>query len=161
MLGAPLATVLVGGQDNLLWLEALIVDRLTTQMPDVTLSNAESLSAASQARLVSPGIVVLYSGSTLGAQNLYTRDVEMSQRWTLVGATREAAEIVPKTQARSVAGSLTARIINAFLGWRPPKTDAPFRLIALPAPVYAGSYLLTPVTFEVPLTFVYNSFTEE
>ena len=162
LLGTPEMTGLVGGVPNMLWLEPLITQRLAAELPAGTwMGDVASLSDASGRRLQAPGCLVLFSGAVPDSQDLYGRDVEFKQRWTPVAVARAPTEIKAAADARAEAGALLSSIMNAILGWKPAGVDSPFKLYAFPAPVYVGSYLLTPLTFEVSVTFAYNPFEEQ
>lgn len=162
LLGDASVTGLVGGIPNLLWLEPLITQRLASALPEGTwMGDVASLSDASGRRLQAPGCLTLFSGAVPDEQDLYGRDVEFRQRWTPVAVSRAPTEIKAAADARAEAGALLSSIMDAMLGWQPNGVDSPFKLYAFPAPVYAGSYLLTPITFEVSITFAYNSFEEQ
>lgn len=137
-------------------LEPLIVARLQAELgASVRVLTAPSLGDVSKQLAQWPACVfVLYAGGAISDADArsYT-ELSCAQRWYVVPAVRNAANVAAGAAARADVGVLAEQALAALSGWRPDGDDsAPLLLTALPAPIFDAGYTTFPLEFTTSLS---------
>ena len=138
---------------NLFALESPLIARLTETLPAgvqvLAAPYLEDLRDLEQRARRLPAVFVMHldgvpaepkAGSSLG--------LRLAQRWAVVIATHNRAELTTGAPARLQAGALAWSAIGALHGWRPLERAKPLTLTRLLAPLFfEGGLQLLPLVF--------------
>lgn len=135
--------------DSLLFLEAVIVDRLkcaSTGFKHIGgMPNLEEVQ--SKVAQFTPACWVSWDGDTVVGTSGGGRQSKIKQRWLLFVAVRNVADNAKGAAARCEAGTLLMQVYKALQGFEVGGV-APLVRASAPAPVYAAGLLIAPIAFE-------------
>ena len=142
-------------------LEQPIKDRLKAEVPELidVLSIAElNMGDVEDSVRRPPSGIVFFDGYDVIAGEGGASSQGVSQavdlRWGIVIAVRNVADPKSGAEARSEAGELMRKAIDAFAGWRPPLTGyQPMREGSPPGPAYSETGMAY-----LPLLFLTRTF---
>ncbi len=143
--------------DDYLVLEDFIVDRLRGKLGHgVKILTATDLAGVKEASQWHPAVHVMLTGDNPNQAISDGASQKIEQQWTLVVVTRSAKNADSGAGARSIAGPLIVRAINAIQGWTPSERFKPFVRERTPyRPQNSpGGFFYFPIAFTT--VFVFN-----
>ncbi len=136
---------------NYLANEALIIARLTTQMPELLhVSGWTDYSKIEEAKLRTPSAYVIYDGDVIGGDAGGGSAQRIEQQWGVIIVVRNVASR-SGAEVRTEAGPLMARVLDLLMGWQPTTAARPLRRLPAPAPEYSQYVGYFPLLFAAPM----------
>lgn len=131
--------------------EALIIARLEDRLAadGVKVLAAADLAGVEERKQIVPAVHVLYDGDRLGQSVSRGIQHQVYQRWFAVVAVRNARGQATGAAARSAAGPLITKTIQALAGWAPSSDHQPLVRVSAPRPRFSpGGFAYFPLAFE-------------
>jgi hypothetical protein len=129
--------------------EALIIQRLQSQVPGMKALSAADLADVAEAKQTTPAFHVLYHGDRLVDAQGRGQAQAVAQRWMIVITVRTARDQGKGGAARNTAGPHLDAALKALSGWEPDQSHGALRRVAAPRPVYSkGGFAYFPLAFE-------------
>lgn len=141
--------------DNFFGLEALLVDRLTSELADLTpkvkILTASDLAGVSEEQQFTPAVHLVYRGYRTTDMRSDGKVARMQQTWLAVVATRNARQLRTGDAARADAGQIAQRVLRALMGWQPNNFSKPLMLTDGPEAGFNGGFQYLPLAFTAEL----------
>ncbi len=141
--------------DNLMMLEAPLMERLADQLadlsPKVHVLAAADLAGVTEATQVTPAVHVVYQGYRIVESRSDGSAARLEQTWLATVATKNMKNTRSGAAARADAGLIAARVAKALMGHRPLGTTKPLRLAEGPAAGFSNGYGYLPLAFVAEL----------
>jgi hypothetical protein len=136
--------------DSLTALEAQLVARLQSRLPQTGAGKVHVLTAAELANLSestqpSPAVHIVYQGYAVAESRPDARASRLTQTWLAVIAVRNLASGKTGSAARADAGQLAGTVAAALIGWTPAPAMRPLQLATPPAAGYSAGYMYLPI----------------
>lgn len=139
-------------------IEQKIIDRLRAVIPThdgeaVTVEPLRELERVPQLRQKAPAVWVIYDGFTVGDSSPNIPNVQQVRlEWFVVVASKSARGQGDVEAARDMASAITARVMQALLGFHIGGGQY-LRLGEAPGPEYDAGYCHVPLAFTCAVTF--------
>lgn len=136
---------------NIFAIEQPLLDRLRQALPSevqvLTAPYLEDLRDLQQRARRVPAVFVMYvDGVPVGQGASFA--LRLVQRWSLVVATLNRADVLSGAPARQQAGELAWQVIGLLHGWRPDPQTRPMQCQRILSPIYLdGGLQLLPLVF--------------
>lgn len=141
--------------DNFLWLEPLLIQRLTDQlgslMPKVKVLRAADLEGVMEEKQVTPAVHLVYRGYRVAQNNHGNDTARIEQIWLAIVATRNMKAMRTGEAARADAGVIAQRVLKALMGYSAPGTSKPLRLAEAPEAGFNAGFQYLPLGFVAEL----------
>lgn len=141
--------------DNLLALEAVLVQRLTEQLadlsPKVKVLTAVDLAGVTEASQVTPAVHVIYRGYRVVESRADGKAARIEQTWLTVVACDNKRNLRTGEAARVDAGAIARRVCSALMGFNPGPVSKPLRLAEGPEAGFSNGYQYLPLAFVAEL----------
>lgn len=145
---------MIRGLDDFLILESLIRARIEERLPElerkVRLVNDPSdviQKAAAVTVWIAPGITRMETDRS-------GRALDCLQRWQVILAVRNVSRIRSGRPARSQAGPIVSRLLDALSGWQPGSPFGPLRAVTPQAAPFADQgVFFYPLEFETRFAY--------
>jgi len=136
--------------------EQPIIDRIRARVPELKeVLPAVDTFAVLERGQVTPAAFVLYSGDQVNDDREDGAAQVVVQRWTVVLATRNLADLHGGSDHRNQAGPWMATIAQGLIGWRPANGFGQLRKTSTAVqPYYQKGYAYFPQTFALPFMLV-------
>lgn len=132
--------------------EQIIIDRLKSKLPDITVEPLRELERVPELRQKAPAVFVIYDGYTVGDAIANGVIQGIVQEWYIVIATKSARGNGNVTAARDQAADLCEKVLAALLGFH-LGGGRYLRLADAPGPEYDGGYCHVPLAFTSAASF--------
>ena len=135
---------------------AATITRVKAIVPEFrAVLGAFDLAAIEESTQQVPAAHVIYDGDTLpsgiGSSAMNSSAQLVIQRWLVVIAVRNVADVKGGGGARIEAGTLISKTIQALNGWAPTTAHRPMRRTQAPRAGYNKGYAYFPLMFETQL----------
>lgn len=141
--------------DNFFAFEQLLVDRLKSQLadlsPKVKIITSADLAGITEAQQVTPAVQVIYRGYRVQDVRTDGRAARFEQTWLAVVATRNVASLRSGDAARADAGAIARRVLKALMGHTLPGSSRPLRPTDAPEAAYSAGFMYLPLAFTAEL----------
>lgn len=132
--------------------EQVIIDRLRSKLPDITVEPLRELERVPELRQRAPAVFVIYDGYSIGETVGNGAIQKISQDWYVVVAAKSAKGNGKENSARDKAAELCESVLEALLGFH-LGGGRYLRLADAPGPEYDGGYCHVPLAFRSAATF--------
>ncbi len=132
--------------------EQVIIDRLKSKLPEVTVEPLRELERVPELRQKAPAVFVIYDGYTVGEAIANGAVQKITQEWYVVIATKSAKGNGNVSAARDQAAELCEQVLGALLGFN-LGGGRYLRLADAPGPEYDGGYCHVPLAFTSAASF--------
>ncbi len=132
--------------------EQIIIDRLKSKLPDITVEPLRELERVPELRQKAPAVFVIYDGYTVGDAIANSVIQGIVQEWYIVIATKSARGNGNVTAARDQAADVCEKVLAALLGFH-LGGGRYLRLADAPGPEYDGGYCHVPLAFTSAASF--------
>ncbi len=140
--------------ENHLAMEALLIERLKTEVPDfLAVLGMADLASMQEAGQPAPAAHVIYQGDSIpGGDSRAGNGAAqvVAQTWLVVVAVRNVRDTKGGAAAREDAGPLISKTLAALSGWAAPGFR-PLRRVNAPRPGFNAGYGYFPLAFEAKL----------
>lgn len=136
--------------------EGAIIAHLGNTVPELlAVLGAAELSGIQEIAQKTPAAHIIYDGDVLpggsGSSANSSSAQLVAQRWLVVVAVKNARGANTGAGARSDAGPLISKTIQALNGFQPTTSHRPMRRVQAPRPGYNKGYAYFPLMFETQL----------
>lgn len=136
--------------DSLTGLEAPLVERLKSRLPQTGADRVQVLTAAELANITegqqpSPAVHVVLHGFGAPNNRADGRVASIPQTWLAVVAVRNLRDGKTGSAARADAGRIAATVASALMGWKPDGAAFPLQLAPPPAAGYGAGFMYLPI----------------
>ncbi|MBF0424330.1 MAG: hypothetical protein HQL66_00715 [Magnetococcales bacterium] len=124
--------------DDLLALEALLIDRIRTLLPTMQhVMGAKDLGGVKEETVPAPAILIVFQGARI--EDTAESAVSIRQTWALYVVAAGVKDLRGGSDKRQTAGPIIQALIAGLHYWMPGQGYAPLRLEAIHAPYYTES----------------------
>lgn len=144
--------------DNLLLLEAPLMERLADQLADLTpkvhVLAAADLEGVTEKSQVTPAVHLLYWRHRIAESGTSGKTARLEQTWLAIVATKNVKNLRSGTAVRVDAGLIAAHVAKALMGFMPAGGSKPVRLAEGPDAGFSGGYSYLPLAFVAELALI-------
>jgi hypothetical protein len=139
-------------QEDYLYLQPLIAQRLREQMPDLVAYGVQSMDQILATELRQPIAFVLWDGERFKDTSRAGGSTISSQRWAVMVAVANANQDAQDAPLHNEAGPLLAKAHAALAGWTPESiAGRSFKRVNGRSPIYSPNAGIYPLTFEIDI----------
>lgn len=144
--------------DNFLLLEDVLLAQLeaafATPTPSgqkVKILTAADLNGVAEEHQLTPAVHLVYQGYNITEPRHDSKAARIEQTWLTIVATTNKTNLKTGKAARSDAGHIAQRVIQALMGFKPLDVAKPLRLANAPAAGFNNGFQYLPLAFTAEL----------